>query len=187
MQKKQRPNHKQLVKAGKMAQEMLIKKGFQKKETFAEMFKDMEKPPILPGLPEYLPHKWTITTSANIVYNLLKVWSEKNKENKARAESFPEFITFAVGELNKIEAKFDKEVNETPKKIKELADKIPTLSEIFAPLNNRTNTHAINKFLVDSFAVSKIVKMNDSTGKYTNWFLNEWLPTLYKIWQEKQK
>ena len=139
------------------------------------------KAPILPGIPSYLPHKWTIQAAQEEMYILVKDWVRKTNHNLDLQENASEFFKFVVKRMQQVERKFKLEMNSTKKMMKEMKE-APLLSDIFSPMRKRQTTRGMHKFFVDSFAISVIVKSNGSTGDYAEWFLNNWTPALYKLW-----
>jgi hypothetical protein len=176
------PDHAKLVEAGKFANELLIKKGFQRKETLKEILAEMDNPPILPGMPPYLPHKNTIVQAVNMMYNLCRDWQEENKDQPEREENIVEFTTFVVKRFQALIKKYRKQCNRVPTKIKKMKNDVPSVAEVFKPLTVKQNTVALNKFFIDSFAVAIMVKQYATVSEYIDWFLNDWAPNLYRVW-----
>jgi hypothetical protein len=182
---KRRAPIKQLRKAGRMARDLLIKKGFVHTVALDELAKDAGGV-ILPGVPSYLPHRWTIDASRRIMYDLGVEWMEKNKNNEKRLDQIAEFFTFVVKRMKEEEDKAQAEILDKSSIISQLED-VPVLSEIFAPLRKKQTANALNKFFVDSFAVAIVENMSGSTSDYVDWFLNVWTPGLYNFWTRQEK
>jgi len=174
---------KQLREASLAASQMLIEKKISHQGNVLEEVLKMSNAPILPGMPKYyLPHRWTIEVSVNQMYNLLKDWAAL-KDGKDIQDNASEFFKYVVAQMRDKEKRYKKEVRETDSIIKKIDD-APILADIFSPLRKYQTAKALHKFYIDSFAVSVIVKSNGSTGEYADWFLNEWMPSLYELWSK---
>jgi len=181
MKTKQRAPREQLLEAGKLAKQMLQEKGIQSKESVLDAIIKTEGAPLLPGIPYYLPHRWTLKKSQQIMYDLLLLWKDEcNRDKKKNPEDITQFFKFLIKELRKQEKEYDREIARTPKLIKSLKT-IPVLRDIFLPVNKKDTIHSIQRFFLDSLAVAIVVKNNHSTSEYANWFL-DWTQELYLLW-----
>jgi hypothetical protein len=181
METKQRAPHEQLLEAGRMAKRMLQEKGIEAKKSILDEITKTEGAPLLPGIPYYLPHRWTLKKSQQIMYDLLLLWKDKcNKDTKKDPENITQFFQFLIGELRQQEKDYDREIARVPKLIKSLKT-IPVLKDVFLPVNKRDVVRSIQRFFIDSLAVAIVVKNNHSTSEYANWFL-DWTEELHKIW-----
>ena len=178
------PDHDKLVQSGKLANEMLIKRGLQRKETLSELLAMVDNPPVLPGMPQYLPHKNVLVQAANMMYNFALDWKKENVKNPKREDDIVEFTTYIVKSFQRLTKKYKRECNRVSSRISKLKHKVPTVAELFKPLTLKQNSYALNKFFIDSFAVAIIVKKYDNTSDYVDWFLNDWILNLYKIWEK---
>ena len=182
---KKRAPLSQLRAAAQEAFKMLkVRKVAHESNVLEELAKDATAP-ILPGMPSYLPHRWTIRAAQQAMFALLKDWVKKTNSDLEMQDNASEFFKFVVMRMQDQERKFKKEVKNTEKMIKNMRE-TPLLSEIFSPLRKKQTTRSMHKFFIDSFAISVIVHSNGSTGDYADWFLNDWTPALYKIWSEKK-
>ncbi len=172
--------HTQLVEAGKVARQMLIERGFARKESLQDILSQTENPPMLPGIPEYLPHRWTLKSSQRVMYDLLIMWGAKCKKEKKDEENIIEFFKFVLKEMKKIERKFIKKTEEMGELIKTV-EETPVLKEIFDPLRRKESVHGMHDFFMHSFVVSVAVKSNSTTSEYAEWFLG-WTEQLYLLW-----
>ena len=183
MSKKKRLPIAQLREAGKVANEMLKKKGVIANESLINLIEKDENAPTLPGIPSYLPHEWTISAAQIILYRITKGWMELNKGDSDKAEKIDKFFIYILKRLKEEEDKFRRREKNMGKLIKGMK-KVPVLAEIFTPTRARETTFALQKFFADSFAVAIVVKKNDSTSTYIDWFLNEWTPAMTKLWHQ---
>ena len=175
--KKQRLPIEQLRKAGKIAQEMLVKKGLVAGKSVIDEILKKEGTPMLPGIPAYLPHRWTITASQRIMYDLLIIWKDKAK---GKSENLTEFFKFIIAQLREQEKQYKKEMDNMPKIFDSLKN-VPVLKDVFSPLRKRENIQAIQRFFIDSFAVAISIKGKHTTSDYANWFL-DWTEDMYQLW-----
>jgi len=182
MSKKQRAPIEQLREASKLAREMLVKKGILSEKSIIDEIIQKEGAPLLPGIPAYLPHRWTIKSSQRIMFDILVMWKEKTEKNKDTQENITQFFKFVVEEMRKQDLKYQDEVDRMSSSLKILKD-IPVLKEVFSPVRKKENMHAIQRFFVDSFAVSIMLKRNHTTTDYANWFL-DWTEDMYTLWSE---
>src|ERR1051326_3682426 len=184
MEKKKHAPIEQLRKAGAEARKKLIERGIVTEENSVQrLMKDKPKM-ILPGIPSYIPHKWTIKASQRLVYDLLKIWQEEAKLSKKNVENLAFFIEFVVAELNKQEFLSKKKMKVMEKMIGRMKN-VPVLGKIFEPINQFETTKAMNKFMVDSFAVAIMVNGQvSSTSEFAEWFL-DWTNDIYSIRERK--
>jgi hypothetical protein len=183
---KKRAPFAQLRKAAKTAFDMLSERHVVHSLNVLEELAKDAKAPILPGMPSYLPHRWTIHAAQTSMMILLKDWVKKTNHNLRLQDSASDFFKYVVLRMQEEERKFSKQVRDTDTLIKKGMKKAPLLSDIFSPLQRKQTAKSMHKFFVDSFAISVIVHSNGSTGDYADWFLNEWTPELYKLWEKKQ-
>jgi hypothetical protein len=185
MAKKKRAPIEQLREAGRVARQMLIDKGIHSKESVIDKIVSDAKAPMLPGIPAYLPHEWTIKATQRIMRDILVIWKEECGDDKKKANDITEFWKFIIKELHKQEKIFVKQEREMSELIK-VSKEIPVLKDIFAPTRNKDNIIAINRFFVDSFAVGIVLKKNHSTSEYLMWFL-DWTQDLHEYWIRPDK
>lgn len=180
MDKKKRLPIEQLREAGKTAHQMLIDKGILAKESVIDKMMKNKKAPRLPGIPPYIPHLWTIQMAQQVMYDLLIIWREENRDDKKRMENITEFFKFVVKEMRLIEKKYDKEMKKMPRIFKSMK-KVPVIKDIFDPMRRKENTHAIHWFFVDTFALAITLKNNHTVGEYVSW-VHQWTEDLKKVW-----
>lgn len=184
MATKPRAPHEQLLAAGKQARQMLQERGFEARESILDKIVQTEGAPILPGIPYYLPHRWTLKKSQQIMYDLILLWKEDCKTRQGKKpkdeEDITQFFKFVIGELRKQEREYDKEIAQMPRLLRSLKT-IPVLKDVFLPNQKKDSVHAIQRFFIDSFAVAIVVKNNHSTSEYANWFL-DWTESLDTLW-----
>lgn len=186
MLNKGKPNRKrapltQLREAASKAHELLSNKNVVHKDNVLERLAKEAGAPILPGLPSYLPHRWTIEAAQRAMHAIIVEWMVVTEKDLNKQDNAAEFFKFVVKVMKVEEKKYKREMKITQKEIKGMKE-VRLLSEIFSPHRRWQTTRALHKFFIDSFAVSLIVKQNDSTSSYADWFLNEWTPSLYKLW-----
>ncbi len=182
--KKKRLPIEQLREAGKTAHQMLVDKGIFAKTSIIDEIMSKEDSPTLPGIPPYLPHKWTITTAQRILRNLLIMWREETLNDTDKRENITEFFKYVISILREEEKRYKKEMKNVPKLFKSIGS-IPVIKDVFSPLRKKENTEAIHRFLIDSFAVSIMIKKNYDVSTYANWFL-DWTEEMYNLWSNKE-
>jgi hypothetical protein len=185
MVKKRRAPIEQLREAGRIARQMLIDKGIHGKESLIDKIVADSKAPLLPGIPNYLPHEWTLKASQQIMRDLVYIWVEKCGDDQEKKDNITDFWKFIVKELHALETQFAKEEKDMGRLIKTTKD-VPLIKDIFAPTRMKENTHAMLQFIVDSFAVGIIVEKNHTTAEYLNWFL-DWTEELHTYWVRPSK
>ncbi len=182
MNKKRAPIN-QLLEAGEEARKKLVERGILSSDNLVERTAKEHPKLILPGMPSYLPHKWTIKSSQRIMYDLFKMWQFETKDEKT-IENLALFIEFAITEMNKQEETAKKKMDTTGEMIKHIK-KVPVLGKIFEPINQYETIRGIKKFFVDSFAVAVIVNgETTSTSGFAKFFF-KWTEDLYKIWEKQ--
>lgn len=167
-----------------MAHEMLVQKGILAEKSVIDEIMKKEDAPKLPGIPPYLPHQWTIKASQRIMYDILIMWKEETDKDKGRQQNITEFFKFVVAKLRDQEKQYNKEMENVPKLFKSLKD-VPILRDVFSPLRKKENTHAIQRFFIDSFAVAIVIKTKLSTSEYAEWFI-DWTNDMYALWTVNQ-
>lgn len=184
MSRKRRAPIDQLRAAGRIADKMLRDKGILAQESVIDKIVADKKAPLLPGIPHYLPHEWTLKAAQRIMRDLVVIWVEKTANNKHRRDNITEFWKFVVKELKAQEQVFTREEAAMLENVKQMdtkVEKVPVLGEIFSPMRKKQNVQAIRHFLVDSFAVAVVLKEKHSVGDFLNWFL-DWTQDLHELW-----
>lgn len=179
MAKKHAPRE-QLRAAGKIAKEMLIKRGLRAKDSVIDKIITDSKAPILPGIPSYLPHEWTLKATQQILRDIVILWKEECRNNDEKIENITLFWHFAREQLYQQEKIFAKQTDAMPKLIESMKE-IPVLRDIFSPLRKKENIQAIHRFVIDSFACAIVIKQHHTTSEYLNWFL-DWTQDLAALW-----
>ncbi len=183
MDKKHAPI-KQLKEAGKEAARLLIERGIHTPESAIDRILKENKT-VLPGIPAYLPHRWTLQEARRYMRDILRLWVEKNKNNQKRQENTSAFFAFLVKELTSIEEDTQKKVDDMPSILKAMHDiKIP-VHKVFSPWQLLETTQAITRFMVDSFAVSMVVKEHHTTTEFAEWFM-KWTMDLDEYWVRRE-
>lgn len=180
MSKKQRAPIEQLREASKLAREMLVKKGILSEKSIIDEIIKKEGTPLLPGIPPYLPHRWTIKTAQRIMFDLLIMWKAETQGKHKDQEDITEFFKFVIKEMRKQDAHFQQEINKMSTVLTAVSN-IPVLKEVFSPLRKKENMKAIQHFFVDSFAIAIMLKRNHTTTDYANWFL-DWTEDMHALW-----
>jgi hypothetical protein len=178
MAKKKHAPHKQLVRAGKMAHELLAEKGIilpQDKSAIDRILQTANAP-TLPGTPAYLPYPWTINASRRILYDLTREWQNENKNDQNKLNDITQYFKFIIRALRDEEKTIDVKIHLTVQEKK----------YDFKLLHQKDAIKGIRKLMVDSFAVSIIAKSNSDTVTYLDWF-HEWTDNLLKQWGEKSR
>jgi hypothetical protein len=183
--KKKRLPIEQLREAGRKARDLLVEKKIIAKDSFLDRMVQDKNAPMLPGIPAYLPHQWTLRAAQQMLYDLIVIWKAECVKTPKKVENITEFFKFVVIELRKQEKKFAQEEKKMGKEINEMKE-VPVLKEIFSPVRKHEISKTIQRFFVDSFAVSLVLKENTSTSEYANWFL-DWTENMRKIWSQADK
>lgn len=183
MTEKKHAPRKQLIEAGKEAQRMLVERGIHTKESAIDRILKENKV-VLPGIPAYLPHRWTLQESRRYMRDILKLWVDKNKGNQKRQDNTNAFFAFLVNELTGLEEDAQKKVDATPEMLKSLKKNV-LVSRVFSPMRLLETTQAITRFMVDSFAVSMVVKEHHTTTEFAEWFM-QWCSDLDNYWKERE-
>ena len=105
MDNKKRAPIDQLLKAGEEARQLLIKRGLASEDNLVMRTQKEHPGLILPGIPSYLPYKWTIKDCQRMMYDIFKMWKFENEKNGTSKdiENLAGFITFCVKEMNRME------------------------------------------------------------------------------------
>lgn len=174
----------QLLEAGEEARKKLVERGLLSSENVVVRTAKEHPKLILPGMPSYIPHKWTIKSSQRIMYDLFKMWQFNTKGENKKTNNLALFIEFAITEMNHQEEVAKKKMEVQEGMLKYLK-KVPVLGKIFEPINQYETIRGIKKFFVDSFAVALIVNGEvATTGAFASFFFT-WTDELYKIWETK--
>lgn len=180
MQNKRRPPIEQLRAAGKLAKELLVERHIIAKDSVIDEMINNKDAPTLPGIPAYLPHQWTLKAAQHMMYDFLLMWRDKCKDNDSKAEDITEFFKMVITEFRRQEHLYNKEIVAMPKLLKAMKT-VPVLKDIFSPMRKKETVRSIQRFFIDSFAVSVVLKHNHSVSEYANWFL-EWTEEMHKLW-----
>jgi hypothetical protein len=168
MEKKHAPI-KQLKEAGKEAERLLRERGIHTAESAIDRIL-AENKVILPGIPAYLPHAWTLEQSRRILRDIIKLWVEKNKGKQKKQENTEAFFAFLVAQLNSIEKATQEKVNKTPAILRSMTNKNVRVYRVFSSWQQLETTQAITRFMIDSYAVSMVVKEHNTTTQFVEWF-----------------
>lgn len=175
----------QLRKAAEEAERLLIQRGIHTPESaINRILKDNKI--VLPGIPAYLPHRWTLQESRRYMRDIVKLWVEKNKGNTKKQENTSGFFAFLVKELNSIEEDMQKKVDKMPALLKSMKDDKILLHRVFSAWQQLETTQAITRFMIDSFAVSMVVKEHHTTTEFAEWFMS-WTLRLDEYWGRNQQ
>lgn len=178
--KKKRAPIDQLLTAGKEARRMLREKGIESKKSVLDSIMKTEGAPVLPGIPTYLPHQWTLKAAQRIMYDILLLWKNQCGSDIESMENLTKFFTFLIEQLREQEKNYTEDEANMPQLLKSLKE-VPVLKDVFSPTRKRETVEAIQRFFVDSFAVAIVLKNNNSTTEYAIWFL-DWTQSLYSLW-----
>lgn len=176
---------KQLKEAGKEAERLLIERGIHTAESAIDRIL-AENRVVLPGIPAYLPHRWTLQESRRYMRDIVKLWVEKNRGSQKRQDNTNTFFAFLVKELNGLEKEAQEKVDKMPAILRSMHDlKIP-VHRVFSAWQLLETTQAITRFMVDSFAVSMVVKEHHTTTEFAEWFM-QWTMVLEAYWTKNEK
>ena len=179
--RKRRPPLAQLRLAAEHARKMLFAKNIVSDRSILEKLVDNPEAPILPGIPPYLPNRWTLDAVRQMIMDITKKWVTKCQGIPEKQEHIEPFFRFAIKCIEDEERKWRGKVRAA-----DISTKDGIISDIFSEVRHLETANAMKKFIVDSFAISVIVKSNDSVSSYLEWFIEDWTPKLNKLWT-KQK
>jgi hypothetical protein len=183
--RKKRPPMMQLKEASDIAKKMLVKKRISSEKNIFEKMADLSNPPKLPGINPYLPARWTLDAARQMILIITKEWVKKNKGDVDKQEKIEPFFRFAIKQIENEERKFKSRMyKDKMKQLDDAESKDWTIAKIFSTLNQVQTANAMKKFIVDSFAVSVIVKTNDDVSSYLEWFIDDWTPRLNELWNK---
>lgn len=183
-QKKRQPIA-QLREAGKVAFQLLVEKHVvHQKNVLEEISKDASSP-ILPGMPSYLPHRWTIDASRKAMFVILEEWLKETDGKEELQEKASDFFFFVVKRMKLKEREYRMDMKKTEYNIFRDMKESRLISDIFSPVRKHQTAKGLNKFFIDSFAIFIIVKGQGNTTEYAEWFLGEWTLSLYQLWTKK--
>lgn len=179
---------KQLRAASQQVARMLIDKRVTTEENVLEKLAKDSTKSILPGIPSYLPHRWTIEASRNAMFSILRDWTELTKKDLKKQENIGEFFRYVISRVEDQNRKYKKETKKARAEERAMeSQKGKFLSEIFSPLRKLQTARALMKFYIDSFAIFIIVHEKETTTDYAEWFIGDWTPALYEMWSKKNK
>lgn len=184
MEKKHAPR-KQLLEAAKEAERLLIKRGIHTEESAIDRIL-AENKIVLPGIPAYLPHRWTLQQSRRYMRDVLRLWAEKNKGSQRKQDNTSAFFAFLVKQLNEIEKGMQEKVDKMPTILKAMHNSKIPVYRVFSAWQQLETTQAITRFMVDSFAVSMVVKEHHTTTEFAEWFM-AWTVKLDEYWVKNEK
>jgi hypothetical protein len=184
IKKKRRAPIEQLRETAKEAESILRRKGIHTADSSIEEIVAQRRV-TLPGIPEYLPHRWTLAASRKVLANLVRIWLDETKNDRARQEDHKEFFKFIIKEMSRIEDKKERAVKQTSSIINTLKESV-ILNHIFAPMQEMETAHTMAQFLVDSFAVAIILKQHNTVSDYVFWF-DEWTKQMEQLWIPKER
>lgn len=172
MEKKRAPRE-QLLEAGKIATELLKKKGLQSEESLIDQIEAGPNAPVLPGIPSYLPRLQVLETAEKQLGVYIRIWQTENEGDDSKLLDLKEFWIFLRKELDDRLEKLDKDIKKSKRK-KEFN---------MGLFGQKDLTKGIKIWLIDSFAVSWICKANDDLPTYIEWFYS-YSETLKMYWPE---
>lgn len=164
---------------------MLIKRGLRTEESVIDKILTDSRAPVLPGIPAYLPHEWTLQATRQIMRNIVIMWKDDCKGDERKMQDITKFWLFAREQLRQQEEAFNKDFTIMPKLLRSMKE-VPVLKDVFSPMRKKENAEALHRFIVDSFAVAVVVKQHHATGEYLNWFL-DWTQDLGLLWIRPDK
>lgn len=184
VKKKKHAPIEQLRETAKVAESILRDRSIHTKESAIEQIEG-QRQIMLPGIPPYLPHRWTLAAARKILANLVIIWVEKTRGDKKRQEDHREFFRFLLEEMAKIEQRSQNEVNKMPPFIKALRGTV-LLHKIFKPMQEVETTHSMTQFLVDAFAVAVVLKEHETVADFVYWF-DDWTRAMDRYWAKREQ
>ena len=178
--RKKRAPYLQLKQASEYARQLGFAKKIVSEKSILDKIKDDPNAPILPGMPPYLPHRWTLDAMRNIIMDIVKKWVTHCKGEEEKQEQMKQFCIFAIRYMEDSERKWQRKVRAT-----KINEKDGLISEIFSDEKHLKATHSMKEFLIASFNVSVIVNQNMTVSEYLEWSLEDWIPKLNKLWNKQ--
>lgn len=176
---------KQLKEAGAEAERMLRERGIHTAESAIDRIL-AENNVVLPGIPAYLPHRWVLQEARRHLKDIIRMWTERARGSEKRQENTQDFFRFIVKELNEIEAIAQDKVDKMPKILKAMNDINIPVYKAMSAIQQLETTQAMTRFMIDSFAVSMVVKEHHTTTQFAEWFM-EWTMELEAYWVKREK
>lgn len=173
--KKRRAPHKQLIEAGKEARKILVDRKIilPQEQSIIDKIQKTPGAPMLPGIMPYIPYPWTINAVRRILLDLATAWRNEIDNNDPRKGVGIEFFKYVIEGLNR-----PQDV------ISQLIEKSGEEKTYELKFFSRKDTiEGIKRFLIDSFAISVIVKTHTDISEYLMWF-DSWSMSLLKCWPE---
>lgn len=166
--RKRRAPIRQLHEASKVARQMLIDKRIDSKDNLLQRLSQMPNAPKLPGLPPYLPRKYTLDWARVVMTIIVKKWldANKGKAGKKRQENIREFMVFAIRRLEDEERKWTLRLRST--NLEEVEGE--TIAKIFAPMQAKETAERLKIFIVDMFNKSNIITQNGTVSEFLDEF-----------------
>jgi hypothetical protein len=178
--RKRRQHLTQLREAAKVAKKMLFAKKMISSQSIFETLAHKKDAPVLPGIVPYIPDQWTLDHTRQIVMVIVKEWIKKNDKNETEQEKIVPFFRFVIRKMGDQERKW----SALARKEKVENRQFEPIASIFSSMRRAETARAVKSFLVDSFAVSVIVKSNGSVSDYLSWFMEDWTPKLNEFWKK---
>ena len=170
----------QLIEAGDIARNMSIAKGLVSSKSIFDKLSEMPNAPILPGYPPYLPDKWTLDASRNVVFDIVKKWVSFNNGDSDRQEKFEPFCRFAERRLAELERVYRAKTREDMLNL----NTDDPIAKIFSNQKILSTSMGMRIFITATFVISNIVKTNSSVSDYLTWFLEDYTPKLNELWKK---
>jgi hypothetical protein len=172
MAKKKRAPIKQLLEAGRVAKELLIKRGIQlpDEQSAIQRIRNMDGAPMLPGVPEHIPREKTIDEARKVLHRLTREWERLNKDNTVAMMNMSEFSKFVVAFIRDKEKEITFQIGET------IRSKKYDIKFLF----KKDALKGLRQLFVESFAISFIAKSNTDVATYFEWF-NDWITKIDQV------
>lgn len=174
----------QLREASKETERILRDRNIHTKESAIDAIVSQGKVP-LPGMPAYLPHRPTIAVARRVMADILILWLEATKDNKAMREDHKPFFSFVIKQVGEFELKEKFKVDNMPEILRALKGTV-LLNNVFKPMQTMETAHTMKEFLYHSFAIAHILKQHDAVSDYIIWF-DEWTKAMDQLWIAKDK
>jgi hypothetical protein len=107
-----------------------------------------------------------------------------NADNEDYQQNVIPFFRFVLKELEKEETKWFMRMKKSQLDTNE--EEMRPLSDIFSVQRKYNSVVALKYFIMDSFAVSEIVKSNNGVSSYIEWFIDDWTPKLNNLWSKNK-
>lgn len=161
--------------AARLADEILKDKGLVQKQSVIQEIEGQRDALVLPGPPgrRYIPPPWVINNARRVLYDVCLMYKNDVKEGKAGSKSIDDFFRYCAGVMRDVEVEARRKIAQTVRE-KKYDVKL---------LHYKDAAAGIKQLLIDSFAVSIVLKQNTDVANFVEWFM-EWTERILEKYPE---